>query len=205
MADWTPLTRDRVLTEATRLFAERGFNKVTVREICVAAKANVASVNYHFGDKLGLYTEIVDQGLAGLESETRQTVDASGGDDAEARLGAFVRATVQQLLAPAPDAHVHQLLMHEMNDPTPMLERVAKRVMRPQLSYLCKIVGALMNRLPADRAVIRAAASVQAQCLMVKMTPMAPAAKVADVDELNELAAHITRFSLAGIRELSER
>ena len=47
-------TRDRLLKASTRLFADRGFKHVTVREICRAARANVAAVNYHFGDKLGL-------------------------------------------------------------------------------------------------------------------------------------------------------
>ena len=48
-------TKERLLREATRLFAERGFKKVTVRDICAAARANVAAVNYHFGGKPGLY------------------------------------------------------------------------------------------------------------------------------------------------------
>ena len=187
-----------MLVEAARLFAERGFNKVTVREICVAAKANVASVNYHFGDKLGLYTEIVEQSLTGLEDDTRQIVMADGGADAKARLATFIRVLLQQLLSPSAETHAHQLLMHEMNDPTPMLDAIARRVMRPRLSYLCKIVGELMDRPPADRAVILSAASVQAQCLMAKQTPMA------SMPGIDELADHITRFSLAGIRELRQ-
>jgi AcrR family transcriptional regulator len=186
------------LAEAARLFAERGFNRVTVREICVAAKANVASVNYHFGDKDGLYAEIVESGLAELETGAPRAGDAETNGDAAARLGAFVRGMIEQLLAPRPDTHVQQLLMHEMTDPTPMFDRIAKGVMRPRLSYLCKLVGELMDRPPADRVVVNAAASVQAQCLMVKSTAM----KSAPIDEL---ADHITRFSLAGIRELGER
>ncbi len=55
-------TRQRLLTAAERLFADRGFKKVTVREICLAARANVAAVNYHFGDKLGLYREVLQVG-----------------------------------------------------------------------------------------------------------------------------------------------
>lgn len=195
----TPLTRDRVLAEAARLFAERGFNKVTVREICIAAKANVASVNYHFGDKIGLYTEIVQQGLGAMGEEPRKPAESGGAP--EARLGAFVKEMLEQLLAPGQDSHVQQLLMHEMADPTPMFEHIAKGVMRPRLSYLCKLVGELMERPPADRVVVNAAASVQAQCLMAQVTSRT----MAKATSINELADHITRFSLAGIRELGQR
>jgi AcrR family transcriptional regulator len=52
-------TRERLLTAAAALFAEHGFRRVTVRDICEEASANVAAVNYHFGDKQGLYREVV--------------------------------------------------------------------------------------------------------------------------------------------------
>ena len=66
-------TRQRLLTVAERLFADRGFKKVTVREICRAARANVAAVNYHFGDKLGLYREVLQAAIDGM----RGTNDAA--------------------------------------------------------------------------------------------------------------------------------
>ena len=43
-------TRTRLLKEARRLFSAQGFGHVTVREICRAANANVAAINYHFGE-----------------------------------------------------------------------------------------------------------------------------------------------------------
>src|SRR6185436_11294059 len=46
-------TRQRLIDAAARLFADQGFENVTVREICKASQANVAAVNYHFGDKAG--------------------------------------------------------------------------------------------------------------------------------------------------------
>lgn len=205
-----------MLSEGARLFAGRGFTKVTVRDICAAAQANVASVNYHFGDKMGLYSEVVESCLETLERTTRKAIAAGDAGDPETQLREFIRALVGQLLAPQPGMPdtppvpgnvVQQLMMHEMANPTPMLDLIARRVMRPRMSYLCKVVGALMNRPPADRAVVNSAASVHALCLMTKTLPSMT--KMTRVDtalieppDAAELADHITRFSLAGIREL---
>jgi AcrR family transcriptional regulator len=52
-------TRQRLLEAAGEIFAEQGFRKATVRDICARADANVASVKYHFGDKEKLYSEIL--------------------------------------------------------------------------------------------------------------------------------------------------
>ena len=47
--------RERLLLEATRIFAEKGFARASTREICQAAGQNVAAIHYYFGDKAGLY------------------------------------------------------------------------------------------------------------------------------------------------------
>jgi AcrR family transcriptional regulator len=52
-------TPDRILDAAERLFALRGFHGVSVREITSAADVDVALVNYHFGSKMDLYTEVL--------------------------------------------------------------------------------------------------------------------------------------------------
>lgn len=55
------VSRERLKAAAARLFASRGYNGVTVRELAKAADVNVAAVSYHFGGKKGLY-------LAALEN-----------------------------------------------------------------------------------------------------------------------------------------
>src|SRR5688500_1118917 len=52
-------TRQRLLEAAGEVFAEQGFSKATVRDICTRAGANIAAVNYHFGDKEKLYCAVV--------------------------------------------------------------------------------------------------------------------------------------------------
>jgi AcrR family transcriptional regulator len=59
MADNSPplKTRQRLLITASRIFAEKGYQDATIAEICEQAGTNIASVNYHFGDKENLYLE----------------------------------------------------------------------------------------------------------------------------------------------------
>lgn len=52
--------KDRILDEAMRLFAENGFDSVTVRDIATAAEVSVGLINHHFGSKEGL-REAVDR------------------------------------------------------------------------------------------------------------------------------------------------
>ncbi len=52
-------TREQILSAAWDLFAERGFEDVSVRDITQAAGVNLASVSYHFGGKEGLIQETV--------------------------------------------------------------------------------------------------------------------------------------------------
>jgi TetR/AcrR family transcriptional regulator, regulator of cefoperazone and chloramphenicol sensitivity len=54
-----PDARTRLLMQAARLFAEQGFTAVTTREICAAAACNPGAIHYHFGDKDGLYREVL--------------------------------------------------------------------------------------------------------------------------------------------------
>ena len=57
-AKGTPDARERILAAAERLFAKRGVEKTSTREITTEAGVNVASVNYYFRSKEALTEEI---------------------------------------------------------------------------------------------------------------------------------------------------
>src|SRR5687768_17807385 len=83
-------TRERLLSTAERLFAERGFSKVTVREICRIARANVAAVNYHFSGKKGLYDEVVRTAIKTMQSTTDSIREAGSGCPGDEQLAAYI-------------------------------------------------------------------------------------------------------------------
>src|SRR3954451_11722710 len=76
-------TRTAILAAAERLYADRGFADVTLRDIVAAADVNLAAVNYHFGSKDELIAELfVTRSLALNRerlSELRAAEDRGGG------------------------------------------------------------------------------------------------------------------------------
>ena len=97
-------TRARLLAEALRLFAERGYEGVSTRAVALAAESNVALIAFHFGSKRGLYE-------AAVEAVARRTAEAIAPAEENLRRGiaeladrredllALLRSEVQEFLA----------------------------------------------------------------------------------------------------------
>lgn len=69
-------TRARIIDVAERLFAEQGYNGVSLRTITAAAGANMAAVHYYFRNKEGLLRAIFEQRVGGMNAERRALLDA---------------------------------------------------------------------------------------------------------------------------------
>jgi len=50
-------TKEKILFSAHKLFSEKGFDGTSIRDIAQAAEVNVASINYYFTSKEGLYQD----------------------------------------------------------------------------------------------------------------------------------------------------
>ena len=196
-------TRQRLVEAAARLFAERGFSKVTVREICRTARANVAAINYHFGGKKGLYDEIVQSTIRTMHGTTEAIQEAGEGRPAEEQLRIFVRIFLTRVVQ-ARDGWIHRLMAQEFNDPTPALDLVVKHVVKPRMAYLGGVIAKLLGCRATDARVEHCVMSVQAQCLVLlneKITSRFQPFEITN-KRLDQLADHITTFSLAGIKAL---
>jgi AcrR family transcriptional regulator len=196
-------TRERLIDSATRLFAERGFAKVTVREICKAARANVAAVNYHFGGKTGLYQEIVQSAIRTMHGTTQEIQKAGEGQSPEEQLRIFVRVFLTRVVQ-ARDGWIHRFMAHELNDPTPALDMVIKQVIKPRMAYLGGVIASLLDCRANDPRVEHCVMSVQAQCLVLLNDKIAARFQPFQMTpkRLEQVAEHISTFSLAGIKSL---
>jgi AcrR family transcriptional regulator len=70
-------TKSKILTIANQLFARNGFDGVSIRDIAQKADVNVASVNYHFKNKLNLLHEIFNYNYGFIEEEITKITEGS--------------------------------------------------------------------------------------------------------------------------------
>jgi AcrR family transcriptional regulator len=91
-------TRERILRTAERLFAERGFNGVSVRELAAEAQVNIASIGYHFENKEGLLSEVYRRHCEPLIEERLRGLEASSRLRGPARIAAIIEAFIRPAL-----------------------------------------------------------------------------------------------------------
>lgn len=92
-----PTTRERLLRAALTVFAEHGYAGASVRRICQRARTNPAAVKHYFGNKEGLYHEVLGLAAAAFAGEG----DAPMADDdrsPEAMLRDMIRHQLRPVL-----------------------------------------------------------------------------------------------------------
>src|SRR5436190_23540529 len=86
-------TAARIFLAAERLFAERGFDGVSVRAIVAEAEVNLAAVSYHFGSKSELLLAVFRARTKQLNRERRDRLrEAQARHGGEAPLEQILRA-----------------------------------------------------------------------------------------------------------------
>lgn len=190
-----------------RLFTERGFGRVTVRDITAAAMANLAAVSYHFRDKAGLYEEVLALGLQFAQELNAETMLPREGHTPEERLRYYVRHYLPRIIRTDRRGGIYQLLKHEMANPTPIARAYVRQAIMPRIEFLMEIVRELLGDAATDERVQRCVMSIQAQCLFFLPDPfkdMVAGEWMPATDEIiRETADHIADFSLAGIRAIA--
>src|SRR6478609_1182246 len=86
------LTRIRLIETAEQLFAERGIEAVSLRDVCAAAgQRNHSAAQYHFGSRAGLVRAVFEHRMGVVNARRHAALDATAADDTAAIVAALVR------------------------------------------------------------------------------------------------------------------
>ena len=201
-------TRQRLLEAAGEIFAEQGFRKATVRDICARADANVASVKYHFGDKEKLYSEILRFAHGCAIEKYPPSLGLPADTPAEKRLYTFVLSFLQRLLDEGRPAWHAKIMSREMAEPTVAMDMLVEEQVKPHFGFIRQVVIELLGPKAPEETVRLCAQSVVGQCLFYHFgRPVAERLfpqRTFGLKDAPRIAEHITRLTLAGIRDIAK-
>lgn len=196
-------TRAKILDAAGPIFADRGFQGATVRDICDAASVNLAAVNYYFGDKEQLYIETVK--LA-RQSRAEQAPMPTWSKDTstEQKLRDFIHTMATRMLGLETASWQIRLMMREVLHPTRACEEMVRDYFWPHVNLLIDILNEV---LPADMPLYRrhqVGFSIIGQCVFYRLTSQVVGLMVGPQElqqhyTVEKLAEHITEFAAAAL------
>ncbi|MFQ5785034.1 MAG: CerR family C-terminal domain-containing protein [Alphaproteobacteria bacterium] len=167
-------SRARLLEAAGKLFANRGFAAASTRALARAAKVNLSAIAYHFGDKEGLYREVLRRLIADSGPIMQPVVErlhagvalAAGDRDALAGIAAgFLRHLLGSVLSDERMRWQMALMLREFHEPSAHFAMVLDERIHPLHDAVAELVGAATGR-PANAAETRLlTASVIGQCM----------------------------------------
>jgi TetR/AcrR family transcriptional regulator, regulator of cefoperazone and chloramphenicol sensitivity len=195
-------TRERVVEAAGEIFAERGFEGTTVRDVCQRAGANLAAVNYYFGDKQRLYVEAVIR--AHQWRMARATLPLWTADTPpREKLADFIAAFLQRVLVGAEGTWQTRLIMREIAQPTEACAELVQASIRPQFEILIGILRELLPANAPEENLHLIAFSVVGQCLFYHFADPVVRNLLSSEEygglDVAKLGAHIAQFSTNGI------
>jgi TetR/AcrR family transcriptional regulator, regulator of cefoperazone and chloramphenicol sensitivity len=197
-------TRARILEAAGQMFAERGFGATTVRDICDRAAANIAAVNYHFGDKQKLYVEAVVRAHR-WRMEQFEIPNWCAATTPPQKLADFIITFLRRVLTGPGDTWHSRLIMREIAHPTEACAELVQSSIRPQFEILLSILRELLPEGTSEEKLHLTAFSVVGQCLFYHFAdPVVRNLLEADAYEsldIEKLADHIAEFSLSALNQ----
>jgi AcrR family transcriptional regulator len=201
-----PDTRQRLLEAACMVFAEKGYRDATIQEICDRAGANVAAVNYHFGDKERLYDLAWRYAYDLARDKYPIEVELSEEVGPEKRLEIVIRSLLGRIFDSGLAGCFPKFTLRESAEPTSALVKIVDEVMRPHGKYVGEIMNQLLGQSADNHHTHLCAMSVISQCLFFSFNRNIRKLIInrdsLSSKEVDALADHIYRFVLAGIRDV---
>ncbi|MBT3279096.1 MAG: TetR/AcrR family transcriptional regulator [Phycisphaerales bacterium] len=196
-------TKQRLLQAACEVFAENGYRGATVAEICKRAEANIAAVNYHFGDKERLYIAAWRRALdVAIE---KYPLDGGVPHDAppEERLHGRIESLIRKTMDEGEVGHMMRFLVAEISMPSGKVLEALTETVQPLRRTMLELVRELAGEEMSDQDVVIISTSIYNICSGLVLRPEMRKnffGKVGiDQDMIIDTA---TRLVLGGIKEM---
>jgi len=197
-------TRRRLLETAGQVFAEKGFDRATGKEICERAGTNTAAVNYYFGGMDGLYAAVLHEAHSRFVTLDALSAAVAGKADARAKLEAILGLIIRTLTGPLVSSWALRVLGREIIAPSSALDVLREKEFLPKTRILRAIVGELMGLPEEHPAVARGCVSVMAPCFMLLLFDRRTLKRAFPTlgvtpEDAPALVRHLVQFALAGL------
>ena len=201
--------QDRLLNAAEELFCEHGFESANIRDIAAAANCNIAAVNYYFGGKDKLYTEVWRRHLLLMRQTRIASIDkvmsrSEGQPRLEDLLSSYANAFIKPMVDESRGRRFIKLMAREMVDrhlPQNMfLEEMIIPVMTALQRALVRTCPGLEQQ-KAQLAILSIVGQLIHTVLAETMFEQTDNPNIPKFD-LTEVLNHIVKFSAAGIRAM---
>ncbi len=199
-------TKNRLLNAACNIFAEKGFRDATIAEICEAADANIAAVNYHFGDKESLYDAVWHHAFDLTNSAFPVNGNLPDNPTLFDVLYSHANAFLHRVFSESDTGLFAKLLYREMASPTLALDRIAKEVLQPQSEFLATALRNEFGAAMSEAQLQRCMHSIIGMCAFYNFSrPLRErvlGCKTLNEEQIVATARHIAAFSLGGLKEI---
>lgn len=198
-------TRSALLKAAEDLFFTHGFDGVSVRQITRTSGANVASVNYHFKDKTGLFIEVLASRIEQITQEKLALLDALDKQEPTVTLEEILNAYIGSFFAAHKETpyndRLTQIIYREMGPDAVTGGLVAERLAIPINRALKKSILKTSPELDEEH-VSYCVSSITGQVIhFIRSREVLRKIHGSKDNEafIEEVIDHITQFSLRGL------
>ena len=143
--------RERLLDAAEKLFADYGFNGVSVREIARAAKVNLGAIPYYFGTKENLFKEVFYRRAIPLQEERKGRLQRLKESRKKPGLEEVLWALLEpEFRATRQNEAFRRLLGRASMDPTPQVQKLLAEIYTPSFSIMPRELRKICPDLPDE-------------------------------------------------------
>lgn len=143
-------TRDRILDAAEKLFADQGFEAVSLRQITAQAEVNLAAVNYYFGSKEGLIIEVLARVVGPINEKRLAMLDEAEAEGKPVEIERILEAIFLPVVSSMNESeHSRQVVLKLagrcMSETSAEMPETMRRLFREVADRFCSV---LLKTLP---------------------------------------------------------